>query len=352
MVDPQSIHIAENAGVPTPATGQLHHKETVQQPAQKRPGTETGLYQEKHCRLGLKETMDKMKEGFWTSGILQDRTVELFHCEYALSRASQVALVVKNPPADAGDIRVSGSILETWVRSLGREDPLEEGMAIHSSILAWQVPWTEGPGGLQSTGSQRVGHDQAHTHALSFKKRDEYAQRWFRDGRSAIVTAGPQGTGPGDRAVFSLASEGQAAVTRTFAASCHPEPRRQSPCQRLRGSCHRTAGATLLRAWAQEENQVTEDCLEPEDLMELALLGFKLAFFFPISPFSNRNVSPMLATPLYFGSTYYIVFCIVKHCVLEVTCLVSQVHSCWGILLQDAAQLKSHPCLDETEESL
>ena len=267
-------------------------------------------------------------------------------------RASQVALVVKDPPANAGDIRVSGSILETWVRSLGREDPLEEGMAIHSSILAWQVPWTEGPGGLQSIGSQRVGHDQAHTHALSFKKRDEYAQRWFRDGRSAIVTAGPQGTGPGDRAVFSLASEGQAAVTRTFAASCHPEPRRQSPCQRLRGSCHRTAGATLLRAWAQEENQVTEDCLEPEDLMELALLGFKLAFFFPISPFSNRNISPMLATPLYFGSTYYIVFCIVKHCVLEVTCLVSQVHSCWGILLQDAAQLKSHPCLDETEESL
>ena len=136
MVDPQSIHIAENAGVPTPATGRLHPKETVRQPAQKRPGTETGLFQEKHCRLGLKETMDKMKEGFWTSGILQDRTIELFHCEYALSWASQVALVVKNPPANAGDITVSGSILETWVRSLGREDPLEEGMAIHSSILA------------------------------------------------------------------------------------------------------------------------------------------------------------------------------------------------------------------------
>ena len=165
-------------GVPTPATGRLHPKETVRQPAQKRPGTETGLFQEKHCRLGLKETMDKMKEGFWTSGILQDRTIELFHCEYALSWASQVALVVKNPPANAGDITVSGSILETWVRSLGREDPLEEGMAIHSSILAWQVPWTEGPGGLQSIGSQRVGHDQAHTHALSFKKRGEYSQRY------------------------------------------------------------------------------------------------------------------------------------------------------------------------------
>ena len=48
---------------------------------------------------------------------------------------------------------------ETWVQSLGREDPLQEGMATHSSILAWRIPWTEEPGGLQSMGSQRVGHD-------------------------------------------------------------------------------------------------------------------------------------------------------------------------------------------------
>ena len=48
---------------------------------------------------------------------------------------------------------------ETQVRSLGQEDPLEEGMATHSSILAWRIPWTEEPGGLQSMGSQRVGHD-------------------------------------------------------------------------------------------------------------------------------------------------------------------------------------------------
>ena len=48
---------------------------------------------------------------------------------------------------------------ETWVRFLGREDPLEKEMATHSSILAWRIPWTEEPGGLQSTGSQRVGHD-------------------------------------------------------------------------------------------------------------------------------------------------------------------------------------------------
>ena len=45
------------------------------------------------------------------------------------------------------------------VQSLSREDPLEEGMATHSSILAWRIPWTEEPGGQQSMGSQRAGHD-------------------------------------------------------------------------------------------------------------------------------------------------------------------------------------------------
>ena len=62
---------------------------------------------------------------------------------------SLVAQMVKNLPA----------MLETWVPSLGWEDPLEESMATHSSILAWRIPWTEEPGGLQSMGSQRVGHD-------------------------------------------------------------------------------------------------------------------------------------------------------------------------------------------------
>ena len=50
------------------------------------------------------------------------------------------------------------AVWETWVPSLGQEDPLEKGMATHSSILAWRIPWTEGPGGLQSMGSKRVGH--------------------------------------------------------------------------------------------------------------------------------------------------------------------------------------------------
>ena len=46
-----------------------------------------------------------------------------------------------------------------WVQCLGQEDPLEEGMATHSNTLAWRIPWTEEPGGLQSMGLQRVGHD-------------------------------------------------------------------------------------------------------------------------------------------------------------------------------------------------
>ena len=50
---------------------------------------------------------------------------------------------------------------ETWVRSLGWEDALEEGMATHSSVLAWRIPWAEEPGGLQPMGSQGVGHDLA-----------------------------------------------------------------------------------------------------------------------------------------------------------------------------------------------
>ena len=63
-----------------------------------------------------------------------------------------MVLVVKNPPANAGDVR------DRRVQSLGWEDPLEEEMATHSIILAWEIPWTEEPGRLQSMGSQRVKH--------------------------------------------------------------------------------------------------------------------------------------------------------------------------------------------------
>ena len=64
-------------------------------------------------------------------------------------RASLVVQLAKNPLP----------VQHTWVWSLGQEDPLEKEMATHSSILAWRIPWTEEPGGLQSVGSQRVRHD-------------------------------------------------------------------------------------------------------------------------------------------------------------------------------------------------
>ena len=68
---------------------------------------------------------------------------------YTLCWASLVAQMVENLPSEQ----------ESWVRSLGREDPLEKGMATHSNILAWRIPLSEEPGGLQSVGLQRVGHD-------------------------------------------------------------------------------------------------------------------------------------------------------------------------------------------------
>ena len=70
-----------------------------------------------------------------------------------------VAQTVKNLP----------TVQETWVQSLGQEGPLEKGMATHSSILAWRIPWTEKPGRLQSMGLQRVRHDWA-TNTFHFKK--------------------------------------------------------------------------------------------------------------------------------------------------------------------------------------
>ena len=71
--------------------------------------------------------------------------------------ASLVAQRLKRLPA----------MREIWVRPLGWEDPLEKEMAIHSSILAWRIPWMEESGGLQSTGSQRVGHDFTFTLTFS-----------------------------------------------------------------------------------------------------------------------------------------------------------------------------------------
>ena len=95
----------------------------------------------------------------------------------ALLGASLVAQTVKNPPA----------MLETWVRSLGWEDSLEEEMATHSRILAWRIPWIEKPGRLQSMGLQRVGSN-FHFHFFSrdktmhlfwgWKGRQSWRQDW------------------------------------------------------------------------------------------------------------------------------------------------------------------------------
>ena len=73
------------------------------------------------------------------------------------SRAFLVAQTVKNPPA----------MQETLVQFLGQEDPLEKGMATHSSILDWRIPWSEETGGLQSLGSKRVRHDEV-TNTFTF----------------------------------------------------------------------------------------------------------------------------------------------------------------------------------------
>ena len=74
--------------------------------------------------------------------------------------ASLVAQMVKNSPA----------VRETWVPSLGWQDPLEKGMATHSSILAWRIPWTEEPGGLQSIGvaKSRTRLSDFHFHLCSY----------------------------------------------------------------------------------------------------------------------------------------------------------------------------------------
>ena len=86
-------------------------------------------------------------------------TVSLDQCPDYTSKVSDLidlvlgpmVLMVKNPLANAGDVK-------DLVQSLGGEDPLEESMAAHSSILAWRIPWTE-TSGVQSVGSQRVGYD-------------------------------------------------------------------------------------------------------------------------------------------------------------------------------------------------
>lgn len=131
-------------------------------------------------------------------------------------------------------------------------------------------------------------------------------QRWA----VATVTAASEGTGPGDRAVFSLASEGQAAVTGTFATSCHPEPWRQGlqpedqgrSCQPGLWEQHRCPHE--LRGRSIKSQRIV---LEPEDLMEPALLGFKLAL-------DSSSLSSFQSLPFRIKMS---LLCLPHHCILE-----------------------------------
>ena len=69
---------------------------------------------------------------------------------------------------------------EMWIQSLGQEDLLEEGMATHSSILVWKIPWTEEPGGLQSMGSRRARYDWAHTCAHTITIKSEHGKNQLK----------------------------------------------------------------------------------------------------------------------------------------------------------------------------
>ena len=122
-------------------------------------------------------TWKSFQKSFWNSSDWTSRSGTLerfwFYLLILCGRASQAVLVVKDPLANAGTS-------EMWVRSLSQEDPLEEGMATHSSILAWTIPWTEGPDGLQFIVSQRMGHDnQLSTHALWEQELNKLFYWWF-----------------------------------------------------------------------------------------------------------------------------------------------------------------------------
>ena len=118
------------------------------------PGISAG--KESACNAGDTDSIPGEGIGYWLQ----------------YSWTSPVAQRVKNMPA----------VSETWVPSLGWEDPPEEGMATLSSILAWRIPWTEEPGGLQSMVLQRVGHDWSTKHNSQHNKcsiRSEYLTYWI-----------------------------------------------------------------------------------------------------------------------------------------------------------------------------
>ena len=123
------------------------------------------------------------KECIWVSSNKMDEP-KAYYTEWSKSEENRyhilmhifwMAQMVKKLP----------TVWETWVWSLGREDPLEKGMATHSSILAWKIPWTEEPGELQSMGLQRIGHDWV-TNTFSFSGDTDIENRLVDTGRGKV----------------------------------------------------------------------------------------------------------------------------------------------------------------------
>ena len=92
-----------------------------------------------------------------------------------------VAQVILVTSLVAQTVKRPSMMRETWVRSLGWEDPLEKEMAIHSSTIAWKIPWTEAPGRLQSMGSQRVGHDWVTSRSRSAKAQQQQKESFSQE---------------------------------------------------------------------------------------------------------------------------------------------------------------------------
>ena len=117
--------------------------------------------------INTKEKRLKFIESFSLSPVIFLIVVELIYNVVLVSGVQEsesiiylsIYLYLSIYPSLAQRLKHLPPMQETWVRSLGQEDPLEKEMATHSSILAWRIPWAEEPGRLQSTGSQRVRHD-------------------------------------------------------------------------------------------------------------------------------------------------------------------------------------------------
>ena len=117
--------------------------------------------------------------------------ITLYPSRYKYHYASEGASLV------AQRLRPLPAMQETWVQCLGQEDPLEKEMATHSSILAWRIPWTEEPGGPQSTGWQRVGHDWATSLTLScFSRGSDGKESAWNEGDPGLILG--LGRSPGE----------------------------------------------------------------------------------------------------------------------------------------------------------